>query len=166
VGNNLPTIAVTPELVSTVEGWFIWLAHERRASAHTIDAYRRDVSDFLAFLTGHLGGPLSLQSLSDLRPSDFRGWLTRLAERGLARTSIARALSAVRTFFSYLDRQGLAHNAAIDHISSPRIPHTVPKALGVDEVKDLLKEAGTLRQKDWVAKRDVALVTLLYGCGL
>jgi len=166
MANNVPIIAATPELVSTVEDWFNWLAHERRASVHTIDAYRSDVSDFLAFLAGHLGGPPSLRELSDLRPADFRGWLTRLAERGLARTSIARALSAVRTFFSYLDRKGLAHNTAIDHISGPRIPHSVPKALEVDEVKNLLKEAGTFRQKDWIAKRDVALVTLLYGCGL
>ncbi len=161
-----PEVAVGTDLRHAFADWQGWLAGERRASEHTTAAYRRDLADFLQFLTEHLGAPPGLPELAALRPADFRAWLARLGGRGLARTSIARALSAVRGFFRFLDRRGLVHNAAVGHLSGPRLPHAVPKALAVDETEELLAEAGAFQRRAWHAKRDVALLTLLYGCGL
>ena len=149
-----------------VADWQAWLRLERRASPHTLAAYGRDLAGFLDFLALHLGGPPTLADLAGLRPADFRAWLARRATAGLARTSTARALSCVRNFLRYLDRHGLGHNPAIGVIRGPRLPQAVPKALTVGEAADLLAAAPAAPRQDWVAKRDLAVMLLLYGCGL
>ena len=82
-----------------VAGWQDWLAGERRASPHTLAAYRRDLADFLGFLAEHLGAPPDLAALQALAPADLRAWLARRLAEGLARTSTARALSVLRSFY-------------------------------------------------------------------
>ena len=152
-----------------VAGWYDRLAAERRASPHTLDAYARDLAAFLSFIAGHIGGPPDLATLTALRPGDFRAWLARRANAGMARASTARALSVVRGFFRYLDREGLAHNAAVGAVRAPKLPRAVPRALAVDETAELLDAAGEPARDDapaWVAARDVAVFALLYGCGL
>ncbi len=152
-----------------VAGWYDRLAAERRASPHTLDAYARDLSAFLGFLARHTGGPPGLSVLDDLKPGDFRAWLARRTREGLARSSTARALSVVRGFFRYLDREGLVHNAAISAVRSPKLPHAVPRALSVDEAAEVLGAAASPLDGEtpaWVAARDTAIFALLYGCGL
>jgi len=152
-----------------VEQWYDQLAAERRASPHTLSAYARDLGAFLNFLSYHQGGPPGLADLAALKSGDFRAWLAHRTQSGLARTSTARALSVVRGFYRFLDREELAHNAAIGAVRSPRATRAVPKALAVAEMDDLLATAGEPERdtaEPWVAARDVAVLTLLYGCGL
>ena len=164
--------AVDRAVGQAVADWQAWLRVERRASPHTLSAYGRDLVAFLRFLAEHLGGPASLADLAALRPADYRAWLARRAGAGLARTSTARALSTLRNFLRYLDRHGLAHNPAIGVIRGPRLPHAVPKAIAVDEAAELVALASEGTDADegtgggWIAKRDAAVVLLLYGCGL
>lgn len=153
-------------LAKAVGDWQRWLADERRFSPHTCDAYARDLDGFLRFLSGHLGGAAHLDDLEALKPADFRAWLARLAGSGRKRTSIARALSVVRGFFAWLERNDHAANHAIRALRTPKIPHSVPKALTVGEAAETIDMAGTLAADDWVGLRDIAILTLLYGCGL
>ncbi len=153
-------------LRTALEGWRAWLATERRASAHTIDGYARDVAAFLDHLADHLGAEASLAALAALQPADFRSFLARRAESGMARTSQARAMSSLRSLFRYLDRNGLARNAALAGVRTPRPPRSVPKPLAPGEALDVLGAAGDLQRDPWQGARDVALMTLLYGCGL
>ena len=149
--------------------WYTQLSAERRASAHTLDAYGHDLGAFLDFLAFHQGGPPGLADLAALKSGDFRAWLAHRTQAGLARSSTARALSVVRGFYRFLDREGLAHNAAIGAVRSPRQTRAVPKALAVGEMSDLLDSAAAPARdtsEPWVAARDVAVLTLLYGCGL
>ncbi len=155
-----------PAVVSAIEDWRGWLAHERRASRHTLDAYGRDVAAFLRFLAGHLGFPPGLRDLDGLTPADFRSYLASRAGEGLGRTSVARAMSTLRGFFRFLDRAGLAHNAAIGGIRTPRVPQSVPKALTEADARMAVEAVGDLSDEPWVARRDTALLLLLYGCGL
>jgi integrase/recombinase XerC len=155
-----------PGLLRAMRLWQQWLADERRCSPHTCDAYTRDLESFLRFLSGHLGGAPRLADLDALKPADFRAWLARLSGSGRKRTSTARALSVVRGFFSWLERNDLAANHAIRALRTPKIPHSVPKALSVDEASDVIETAGTMVTDDWIGLRDVAILTLLYGCGL
>jgi len=155
-----------PALAAAVAAWRDWLAQERRAAAHTHLAYGRDLAAFLAFLADHLGGPPTLDDLAALRPADFRAWLARRTMDGLARSSTARALSVVRGFFRFLDRRGLAANAAIGLVRTPKLPQAVPKALTPADAAAVIDEAASLSQTPWIAGRDVALFTLLYGCGM
>ena len=163
-----PEIAFSaaPAVVEAAHGWRRWLADERRASRHTIDAYGRDLAAFLAFLTGHLGGPPGLADLSALTTADFRSWLARRAGQERARTSTARAISVVRGFFRHLDRRGLAHNPALTALRTPRQHRAVPRPLSVADARAALDSAGALGPAPWIAKRDTALITLLYGAGL
>jgi len=155
-----------PDLTAAVQAWQDWLGLERRMSAHTLAAYRRDLAGFLGFLAGHLGGPPSLDELDALAPADLRAWLAARAGRGLARSSTARALSVVRGFFRWLQREGLAANPAVAAVATPRLPHAVPKALDVADAREAIDTAAELDQRPWVGKRDVAVLLLLYGCGL
>ena len=153
-------------LAAAIADWGAWLAHERRLSPHTLAAYGRDLTDFLEFLTMHMGGPLTLATLDDLKTADFRAWLSARAARGLAKSSTARALSTLRGLFRRLERQDLVHNVALTHLRTPKVPHAVPKALSEREALAVISSAGTGAKQAWVAKRDTALLTLLYGAGL
>src|SRR5207237_7142914 len=135
-------------------------------SPHSIDGYGRDVAAFLRFLQGHLGAPPSLAALSALSPADFRAYLAQRFDDGLARSSAARALSALRGFFRFLDRRGLASNVGLATLRTPRLPQSVPKALTEDEAAQSLETIEGLALQPWMGKRDLALLTLLYGCGL
>ena len=146
--------------------WLDWLTHEKRASPHSIDGYGRDLAAFLAFLQAHRGEPPGLDALAALSASDFRAYLAQRFDDGLARSSAARGLSALRGFFRFLDRRGLCSNAAIATVRTPRLPKSVPKALSEDEAAQSLETIEELALKPWMGKRDLALLTLLYGCGL
>ena len=153
-------------MAKAVADWQRWLADERRCSPHTCAAYARDLDGFLRFLAGHLGGTPGLRDLEALKLADFRAWLARLAGSGHKRTSTARALSVLRGFFGWLERNGLGANHAIRALRTPKVPHAVPKALSIDEAQEAVDTVGTLAADDWIGLRDIAILTLLYGCGL
>ncbi|MDR3325877.1 MAG: tyrosine recombinase XerC [Rhodospirillaceae bacterium] len=155
-----------PKLKITVTAWSNWLINERRASTHTIDGYSRDLFTFFIFLSEHLGKELRLTDLSILKPSDFRSFLVHRLTIGLGRTSIRRTISSLRSFFKYLDHNQLLHNHALNAIRSPKPSHTLPKTLTTKEAINTLCEIATLQNKPWMAARDTAIFTLLYGCGL
>ena len=146
--------------------WRSWLAAERRASPHTIEAYGRDLAGFVAFIAEHLGGAPDLAALESLRPADLRAYLARRARDGLARSSMARALSVVRSFFRYCERNGLARATAPHAVRTPRLPRAIPKPLAVEDALEAVDKVGALSEVPWLAARDAAILTLLYGCGL
>ncbi len=155
-----------PALEKAFRDWQRWLADERRCSAHTSDAYARDLISFLKFTAEHLGAALRLRDLEGLRTSDFRAWLARQNTKGRKRSSVARALSVVRGFFAWLERNGLATNHAIRAVRTPKLPHAVPKALTIREAADTVDTVADFSTEEWVGLRDIAVLTLLYGCGL
>ena len=142
------------------------LKAERRLSPHTLSAYTRDLDRFDEFLISHLGGPPTLADIETLSTADFRAFLARRRADGLKSRSIARTLSSLRTFFAYLEQTGLARNTSLVAVQGPKLPHGVPKPLSPDAAQDTVSEAGVIDDRPWVQARDVALVTLLYGCGL
>ena len=159
-------LSVRADLAAAVERWRRWLADERRASAHTLDAYGRDLAGFLGFLAEHLGGQPGLADLGALRTADFRSWLARRAGDGLTAASRARALSVVRGFFRFLDREGLAHNPALAALRTPKQQRPAPRPLTVDQARAAVEAVGELGSTPWIGKRDRALIALLYGAGL
>ena len=161
-GTPLP---VSGELQQTIATWEEWLTHVKRASRHTIIAYRIDLGHFCRFLSLHLGAEVSLTDLKNLEPKDIRAWLaSRTATFEAAST--ARALSTIKSFFRWLGKQGIVKNAAIFHIRSPKIKKSLPRALAETQASSALSAIGTQHDEDWVNKRDLALLVLIYGCGL
>ncbi len=148
------------------EAWRDWLKSERRLAGHTLVAYEHDVAVFLGFMTTYLGGPPTLAALGKLKPAEFRAWLAERARQGLARTSTARAFSSVRSFFNFLDKRGLVHNASIGAIQTPKLPRSIPKALSERDMEDLLDAPSEQERASWLDLRDTAVLLLLYGAGL
>ncbi len=148
-----------------------WLIGERRASALTVLAYDHDVGAFLDFMTGHLGAPPTLADLNALREADVRAWLAQGAREGRQNRTRARQLSAVRTFFRFLARRHGVDNPVASMIGSPKVRPGLPRALAVAQATDVARDVGEATgdgrmQAAYVRARDVALFTLLYGCGL
>jgi integrase/recombinase XerC len=148
------------------QAWRDWLKSERRLAHHTLVAYEHDVATFLGFMTDYLGKPPTLDVLGKLKPAEFRAWLAERARQGLARTSTARAFSSVRSFFLFLDKRGLAHNASIGAIQTPKLPRSVPKALSERDMEELLEAPAEQEREAWLDLRDAAVLMLLYGAGL
>ncbi|MBB3066442.1 tyrosine recombinase XerC [Limibacillus halophilus] len=159
-------LSLAPDLAKAFAAWQRWLSDERRLSPHSLAAYQSDLSDFLSFVTLHEGGPPSLAHLESLKTVDFRAWLSARGRRGLAKSSTARALSSLRSFFNWGKRHGLFENAAVTALRNPRQKQSLPKALTHREMQDCLKGLFELGDELWVAKRNLAIFLLLYGCGL
>lgn len=157
---------MTESLAAARASWREWLKSERRLSGHTLIAYEHDVDSFLGFLAIYLGAPPTLAALAKLKPAEFRAWLAERSRQGMARTSTARAFSSVRSFFRFLDKRGLAHNASIGAIKTPKLPRSVPKALSEHDMEELLETPSEQDRDAWVELRDTAVLLLLYGAGL
>ena len=162
----LARFSAADDLRAAVGLWAAWLAGERRASAHTLAAYGRDLAFFFDFLTEHLGELPSLAAIDALRPGDFRAYLARRAGEGIERSSLARGLSVLRGFVRFLQRRGLASTTALAALRSPKLPHAIPKPLTIDDATGSLSAAGEVASNRWQGVRDTAILALLYGCGL
>jgi len=148
------------------QAWRAQMTHVRRLSPKTVDAYTHDVGGFLQFLQQHLGAEVDLAALAQVSAGDVRGWLALRREDGLGPRGVARAVSALRTFFVFLEKQGWVENIAIRRVRPPKLPPSVPKPVSVAGAEALLDEAEIIGREPWVAARNVAILTLLYGAGL
>lgn len=169
MGAHATGLIAKGDLADAMASWQGYLSSERQLAAKTLEAYDRDLTAFLNFLAGHLGAPAALADLEGLRPADFRSYLARRRRDGLSSRSLARALSAIRMFFQFLDRKGILKNDAVRAISSPKVPHGVPKPLSVQKAIALTDDPSAGAAADapeWVIARDTAVLTLLYGSGL
>lgn len=162
----LTNFSASNDTLRAIEDWQRWIGDERRSSAHTLAAYSRDLAAFLTFLTDHLGIKPTLSDLDKLQAADFRSFLARRLADGIAQSSLARAMSTLRNFFRFLDKTGRVSNATISAVRAPRPAPPVPKPIGATDAMDLIDAAGSFSKKPWIAKRDTAIFTLLYGCGL
>ncbi|ARN81271.1 tyrosine recombinase XerC [Methylocystis bryophila] len=156
------------EIRGEAAAWLETLAFEKRFSPHTIEAYGRDLRRFLAFLAEHRGRPADATLLKDLEPSDLRAFLARRRNEGLESRSLLRALAATRSFMRHLEKKGLGRTDVFAAVRPPKRPHHLPKALGVDDAKELIDprtRAGETREP-WIIARDCAVLGLLYGAGL
>jgi integrase/recombinase XerC len=159
-------IIAAPDLAGRRREWLESLAEERRLSENTLTAYERDTRQFLTFLTGHLGGPASVKDIHTLRPADLRAFLAARRREGSGPRSLGRHLAGLRSFLRYLERKGLVNAAAAGAIRAPRQPKSLPKPLTDRQALGLMTADSQLHDEPWIAARDTAVMTLLYGCGL
>lgn len=160
------THACTTELNSLVSQWLTERAQVRRLSPKTVDAYDRDLSQFLNFLRDHLGRLPDVTSFGTLKATDIRSFMARRRAEGISSTSLARCLSALRSFTSFLQKNGFEPSNALALVKSPKLKKPLPKALTVTETKNMLAGVNQMIEKPWVAARDTAALTLCYGAGL
>jgi integrase/recombinase XerC len=145
--------------------WISALAHERRASPHTLRAYGDDLGRFITFLGEHKGRTIDERVLAALVPADIRGFITLRRGEGLGPRGVQRAVAAIRSFFRHLAREQILDNPAARAVRMPRIARTLPRPLSAKDAARTLEEAAE-DSVQWIAARNVALLTLLYGAGL
>jgi len=146
--------------------WREYLHSEKRFSDHTVESYARDVRTFLRFAAEHREQLPTRKTLEGFSLSDFRSYLMKLKMDGLSAKSTARALSSVRNFFRFLDKREGLKNPNITEIRTPKIPKSVPRPLSTEGADKVLENISVDKKDAWIRARDVAIVTLLYGCGL
>ena len=161
-----PLLFAQPDLVTALDRWISYLAQERRAAPLTIAAYRRDVGDFLRFLSHYQGAAPGIATIGALSRGDIRAWLAARHGRGLVAASNARALSAIKGLARRLARDGLIGIGILGTQRGPRLPRMVPKPLNAAEAEAALDNVGLLHDEPWLQKRDLAVLLLLYGAGL
>jgi integrase/recombinase XerC len=149
-----------------IAGWLRDLGAVRRLAAKTLEAYRRDLGQFVTFLAGHTGGAVSLATLGEMRAADLRAFMAFRRQDGVEARSLARALSAIKSFFRYLEREGLLSTEALNTVRTPKTRKSLPKALTVMEAKATITTTSELEDRPWVAARDMAVLSLCYGAGL
>ena len=159
-------IHATRPLLDEKAAWLTILADERRSSPHTIEAYERDLRQFLIFLTDYHARPAQLADLADLKTADLRGFLAARRRDGAGAKTMGRGLAGVRSFIRHLERKGLASSAGAKAMRAPKQPKSLPRPLTVGDAMAVTEEAGAFAAEAWIAARDVAILTLLYGCGL
>lgn len=139
-----------------VEDFLTWLAAERGRSSNTLVAYRRDLSSYWVWLVERG------ENLDDVTGSDLDGYVGHLRERGLAPSSVKRALVAVRSLHRFRSEEGLAAMDPSASIETPRVPAGLPKALTESEIDGLLAQ---VVGDNPVSLRDRAVLEVLYGTG-
>ena len=151
-----------------VGDWLAYLSVERQLAANTAEAYERDISQFLAFLAGHLNRLPDMKQLLALQARDVRAFLAARRGDGVGSRSLARSLSALRMFYRFLERRGYGKNDAIRSVSLPKLPHSVPKPLTALKATALIDGADIASPDapEWILARDTAVLALLYGSGL
>ena len=159
-------LALTPAMADALAQWLQGEAATRDRSPHTITAYRDDTIAFLSFLGGHWAEGATPKSLAALKQTDMRAFAASERARGLSARSLARRLSAVRSFLRWIsDRQGYDLSAALS-TRGPKYQRSLPRPLAPDQARALLDHAEHHHPEPWIAARDAAVLTLLYGCGL
>ncbi len=158
----------SPDVSAEITRWLGYLGAERRMSAKTLDAYQRDVSQFLGFLAEHLGGAPTLKQLAKLTPADVRAFMAARRSDGAGNRSLMRTLAGCRSFARFLERNGKGKVAALAAVRTPKLPRTLPKPLAASaavQVTNIELREGETREP-WIIARDAAVLALLYGSGL
>jgi len=146
-----------------------WLDHEKSlkgSAENTVTAYAGDVTEFLAFITGHKGESQGLGALSKITISDIRAWMANSRGAGVGPRSLARKLSAVKVFYRWLAAREGFEPTAVLLTRSPKFTKKLPRPLAIDAARDMIETVEMQSLEPWVAARDAAVVTLLWGCGL
>jgi integrase/recombinase XerC len=157
---------ISPSLTQSLA---TWLDHQRAlagAAENTIKAYQTDVLGFLGFMTQHNGGTQGLAPIARVTVRDMRAWMAHERGRGVGARSLARALSAVKSFYRWLaEREGFEPTAILS-TRAPKFQRKLPRPLEVEAAAAMIDTVEIQASEPWIAARDVAVVTLLYGCGL
>ena len=168
MAKNTESAPIAPKVAVEIEAWLRHLNAERHLSPKTTEAYRRDVEQFLHFLTEHCGGVPSLKDLAALAPADVRAFLAARRADDIGSRSLMRSLAGIRAFGRFLERSGKGSLAALVAVRGPKLGKTLPRPLPIDAAKrmaDPALAAGDGRGA-WIHARDAAVLGLLYGCGL
>jgi integrase/recombinase XerC len=165
---EMPGLPAAPDLAGAAAAWLQHLAHERRLSPRTIEAYGRDVRQFLSFLEKRFGAPPGIGDFTDCAPGDLRAFLAHRRAEGVESRSLQRALSALKSLARQIARETGQTASALGAIRGPKAGRRLPRPLSPSDARAMTTTS--LRdgedREPWVLARDAAVLALCYGAGL
>ena len=164
-----PLLAAAADVAEALAAWMQHLRGEKGFAANTLAAYERDIRQLLEFFARKEGRAVTLARLNQLEAQDLRGFMAARRGDDVCSRSLSRALSAMRTFFRFLERAGLLKNRAVLNVALPKVPLSLPRPLTIAKAKDVMAQSGEAEmrgQEKWIGARDKAVLLLLYGSGL
>ena len=174
----LEQLKIDKSSIQDFDKWATYLKDIKGHSENTYRSYCFDVCDFLIFFKFYNGNSVSLSNLKDLNLQTFRAWLADLSEnrkykniykKPLSARSRRRAISSIKNFFKYSSLSNDLYKVAYSEVQllkNPKIPRSLPKPIAEGDIELLIEELKKISKKSWVQKRNIALLYLLYGCGL
>ncbi|WP_315836736.1 tyrosine recombinase XerC [Bradyrhizobium prioriisuperbiae] len=156
------------DLLTEITRWLSHLRAERRLSPKTLEAYERDVRQFMVFLGEHWGSTVTLKRFAKLEATDVRAFMAARRADEIGSRSLMRALAGLRSLARFLEREGNGKVGALSAIRAPKIGKSLPKPLQMSTAKRIVDadlRAGEDREP-WILARDAAVLALLYGSGL
>ena len=131
---------------------------ERNVSNHTMDAYKRDINQYLMYL-----GDLDIKNLSDVKSTHIRDYIRVLSDGGMAPASISRIISSIRTYYRFLSSENILDENPVLLINNPKLPKKLPDVLSEKEISLIIN---AIQESSQFYQRDKAIIELLYSCGI
>ena len=131
---------------------------ERNVSTHTMDAYKRDINQYLVYL-----GDLDIKNLSDVKSTHIRDYIRILSDGGMAPASISRIISSIRTYYRFLSSENILDENPVLLINNPKLPKKLPDVLSEKEISLIIN---AIQESSQFYQRDKAIIELLYSCGI
>lgn len=157
---------ISPAARDALEAFLTHQKSLKGAAENTLAAYSTDLGAFLTFMTVHRGGPQGLGALADITTADMRAWMAQMRGADIGARTLARKLSAVKSFYRWLaPREGFEATAVLA-TRAPKFTRKLPRPLDVSAAQAVIERTAVQHSDEWQNLRDVAVLTLLWGCGL
>ncbi|MEP2783774.1 MAG: tyrosine recombinase XerC [Pseudoruegeria sp.] len=158
--------SLSPAATDSLENFLASQRALKDIADNTITAYQTDILGYMAFLANHSGGAFGLSQLKTVTLSDMRAWMAHERGRGTAARSRARSLSAVKSYYRWLAEREDFDPTAVLSVRSPKFTRKIPRPLAEDAARAMIDTVELQSDTPWVAARDLAVITLMYACGL
>ena len=146
--------------------WINHLTNIKKLSQNSVISYKNDLSKFLIFFQDYIEKNIGLKEIENIEISEFRSFLTHRRNSEISSNSIARNISALKSFFRFLIKNNKIKESSVFNLKSPKLKKSLPRPINVDLAIQVIKQAEEIEDEKWIGLRNKAILLLLYGCGL
>ena len=155
-----------PDLEYEYNNWLNYLSNIKKLSQNSVVSYKNDLSKFFIFFQDYIENNIGLKEIESIKISEFRSFLTYRRNSEISSNSIARNISALKSFFRFLIKNNKIKESSVFNLKSPKLKKSLPRPINVDLAIQVIKQAEEIEDEKWIGLRNKAILILLYGCGL
>ena len=155
-----------PDLEYEYNNWLNYLSNIKKLSQNSVVSYKNDLSKFFIFFQDYIEKNIGLKEIESIKISEFRSFLTYRRNSEISSNSIARNISALKSFFRFLIKNNKIKESSVFNLKSPKLKKSLPRPINVDLAIQVIKQAEEIEDEKWIGLRNKAILILLYGCGL
>ena len=155
-----------PDLEYEYNNWLNYLSNIKKLSQNSVVSYKNDLSKFFIFFQDYIEKNIGLKEIESIKISEFRSFLTYRRNSEISSNSIARSISALKSFFRFLIKNNKIKESSVFNLKSPKLKKSLPRPINVDLAIQVIKQAEEIEDEKWIGLRNKAILILLYGCGL